>query len=451
MGIREFDHPASALADFTLRLDPFSIPGECLVSAKKCLIDFFAVALAASKGPMGKVLETYLSDQKGDSSVIGFRGKTSLEGAAFANGTLGHYLDYDDVKSKLGHGTVVLAPAVLALGEKYGKSGLEILTAFIAGFEVSSRVANSVETAHSQQGWHNTSTCGVFGAAAACARLLGLDREALLGAFGIAGTLACGLRRNIGTPIKPFHAGQAAQNGVKAAVLSSLGVYGARDIFSGRRSFGEVFSSPHDESALTLGLGKSFEITKNGFKLYPCCASAHTAIDAILELKREHRLDPEEVEEIRVGTVPLVLDNLVYKNPKNIVECRFSAQFCLALALRDGYVTLANFSEEGLNDSRIQELMEKIVLLQDPGMASLGYRGTENANVTVRTRKGKEIQKRVDIARGMPGNPVSDEEIGEKFRTCTRNVLSVPRAEEILASLAEFEKLTDLKHLFEFE
>jgi len=444
------EEPTCSLADFTLQIDPSRLSRELLGAAKRCLMDYFAVALAASKEPLVRVLEDYLADQRGDCSIIGLRLRSSPEGAAFANGALAHYLDYDDVKPNLGHGTVVIAPAVLALGEKLRKSGLEILTAFIAGFEVSSRIANSVEPSHSQQGWHNTSTCGVFGAAAACAKLLGLDAAALLGAFGIAASFACGIRRNIGTPIKPFHAGQAAQSGLKAAVLSSLKIYGARVIFSGKRSFGEIFASPHHEAELTRGLGKEFEILKNGFKLYPCCASSHTAIEGALALRGQYGLRPEDVEKVQVGTVPLVLDNLIYKDPHNIVECRFSMQFCVALALSDGFVNLDNFSVKRLADPKMQDLMQKISLHQDPQMAPLGYRGTENANVTVKTRDGKEVQSRVDVARGMAANPITDADLLEKFRICTRDAAPAERVEEILASLIAFEKLRDVNDLLHF-
>lgn len=321
-----------------------------------------------------------------------------MEGATFANGTLGHVLDYDDVKPRLGHATVVIAPGALAIGEKFKKNGLEILAAFIAGFEIAGRIANSVEPNHTRQGWHTTSTCGIFGATAACGKLLALDKNSLLGAFGITGSFSSGLRRNIGTLTKPIHAGQAAQNGLKAAILSSLGIHGVRDIFSESQSFGEVFSSPHNEAELTLELGKLFEICQNGFKIYPCCASSHSAIDAILELREKYDLRPEDVEEIRVGTVPLVMENLVYNHPKNIVECRFSVHFCISLALVDGHVTLDNFSQDRLDDLRIQSLMKKVKIYHDPEMANLGYRGTGNANVTVITKQRLALNKRVDAA-----------------------------------------------------
>lgn len=439
--------PTSILVDFSVGLNPAFLPNGCLEAAKRCFIDYFAVTLAGSKEPMSKMLEKYLIEQKGNSSVIGCRYKTTVEGAAFANGTLGHVLDYDDVKSKIGHATVVIAPAVLALGEKLNTTGVEVLTAFVAGFEISSRIANSVEPKHAQQGWHTTSTCGVFGAAAACGRLLGLDRNAILAAFGIAGSFSSGLRKNMGTPTKPIHAGQAAQNGLKAAILASLGIYGDQDIFSNRQSFGEVFSSPHNEDELIFGLGKKYEICINGFKLYPCCASAHSAIDAVLQLREEYSVKPEDVEGIRVGTVPLVLDNLVYNNPKNIVECRFSMPFCVALASLDGQVTLNNFSEERLKDQGIRDLMKKVALYRDPEMAHLGYRGTENANVTIITKNKKVFDKRIDAARGHATNPVADEELCEKFLICAKKAVSKEKSERILSLLTSFEKLANIKDL----
>ncbi len=442
---------SSELAEFILQLDSSNLPPECLNAAKRCFIDYFGVTLAGSKEPISKILERYLIEQKRTSSIIGCRYKTSLEGAAFANGTLGHILDYDDVKANLGHGTVVIAPAVLALGEALHKNGSEILTAFVAGFEIASRIANSVEPVHSQKGWHTMGTCSIFGAAAACGKLLGLDKSSMMGALGVAASFSSGLRRNMGTPTKPIHAGQAAQNGLKAALLASLGVYGAEDIFSGPKSFGEVFSSPHREAELTKDLGERFEIFQNGFKLYPCCASSHAAIDAILELRRGHPLHPEEVEAIRIGTVPLVIDNLVYQEPKNIVEGRFSMQFCAALAFVDGKFTLENFTEERLKDGEVQRLMKKVTLYHAPEMVSLGYRGTENALVTILTKQNIEFHKRVDVAQGRPSNPASDEELWGKFQQCVKYAGLEERSERMLEVLKRFEKLPDIKVIFDFE
>jgi 2-methylcitrate dehydratase PrpD len=436
------------LVDFALQLRPASLPQECLAAAKRCFLDYFAVALAGSRDPISMILEQYLAEHKGASSVIGSPLETSLEGAAFANGSLGHVLDYDDVKARLGHGTVVIAPAVLALGEKLKKSGLDVITAFVAGFEISSRIANSIEPSHSQHGWHTMSTCGIFGAVAACAWLLRLNKHSFVGAFGIAGSFSSGLRINMGTPAKAIHAGQTAQNGLKAAILASLGVHGTSNIFSERKAFGDLFSSDPNPTELTLGLGEAFEILNNGFKLYPCCASSHTAIDAVLALRKQHHFNPEDIEEIRVGTVPLVLDNLIYNIPKNVVECRFSMPFCLSLAVMDGEVTLNNFSETRLEDPELMSLMGKVSVYADPEMEQLGYRGTENANVTITTEHGARFSKRVDIARGHALNPITDDELHKKFRICAGRAISENAVDKILYLLTTLEKLKDISELF---
>ena len=437
--------PTLKLADFVLGLELAILPRECLEAAKRCFVDYFAVTLAGSHEPVARALRSYFGEETGSSTVVGNFSKTSLEKAAFANGTLGHALDYDDVKSNIGHASVVIAPALLALGEKRGSTGIEILICFVAGFEMSCRIANSVESRHSQQGWHTTSTCGVFGAAAACGKLLALDNDALAGAFGMAASFSSGLRRNMGTQAKPIHAGQAAQSGLKAALLASRGIYGDRKIFSDKQSFGDVFSSPHNQDALVSDLAKSYEILTNGFKLYPCCASAHAAIDAVLQLRKEHRLEPQKVEAVRVGTVPLGLDNLAYSHPKDTTECRFSMPFCVALALIDGRVTVENFAADRLADERIKSLMQKVTMYRDRDMAPLGYRGTGNAKVTLTTEDGKIYKRRVDAARGRASNPVSDEELWAKFRDCAGPTLSEEKLEKLLSLLVSFEDLPNVR------
>jgi 2-methylcitrate dehydratase PrpD len=439
--------PTSKLADFVLGLEPAILPPECLEAAKRCFVDYFAVTLAGSQEPIARALRGYLGGESGASTVVGNFSKTSLENAAFANGTLGHALDYDDVKSNIGHASVVIAPALLALGELRGSTGAEILTCFVAGFEMSCRVANSVESRHSQQGWHTTSTCGVFGAAAACGKLLALHKDALVGAFGMAASFSSGLRRNMGTLAKPIHVGQAAQSGLKAALLASRGIYGDRKIFSDEQSYGDVFSSPHDEEALVSNLAKSYEILANGFKLYPCCASAHAAIDAVLQLRKEHQIDPEKVEAVRVGTVPLGLDNLVYSRPRDTTQCRFSMPFCVALALIDGWITVENFSGNRLADERMKRLMQKVTMYRDPDMAPLGYRGTGNANVTLTTKDGQIFKRWVDAARGRASNPVSNDELWTKFRACAGPALSEIKSEKLLSLLISFEELPNVREL----
>lgn len=444
------DPTIERLTRFALEADSeeFPLPEESIQSAVRCMIDYFAVTLAGSVEPSATLLELYAGSQQGNASIIGKRRRTSLEMAAFLNGSTGHLLDYDDVKENLGHGTVVIAPAVLALGESLGKSGRETLAAFVVGFEVAARLANSVEPAHSQQGWHTTSTCGVFGAAIACGKMLGLDQDSMASVFGIAASFSSGLRKNMGTPVKYLHAGQAAQNGLKAAMLGSYGFYGSREVLSGKRSFGETFSSPPDFEKITEGLGERFEVCANGFKLYPCCASAHTAIDAALSLRAKWRFRPEDIEEIRVGTVPIVIDNLGYQEPANITQARFSMPFCISLALTEGQVTLNSFSANRLESTEVKDLMKKVTLHLDPEMKSLGYRGTENSRVTIITENKQIVTERVDAARGHPFNPAAEEELRNKFLQCSKRALEEVNAVKLLATLEDFDRLPKLQHLF---
>jgi 2-methylcitrate dehydratase PrpD len=252
----------------------------------------------------------------------------------------------------------------------------------------------------------------------------------------------------MGTPVKYLHAGQAAQNGLKAAMLGSYGFYGSRGVLSGTRSFGETFSSAPDCEKITDGLRERYEVCANGFKLYPCCASAHSAIDAALSMRVKWRIRPEDIEEIRVGTVPIVLDNLAYQEPVNITEARFSMPFCISLALTEGQVTLENFSANRLESTQMKELMKRVTLCLDPEMKSLGYRGTENSRVTIITRDKQIITERVDAARGHPFNPASEEELRNKFLQCSKRTLAEEDALNLLAILENFQRLSNVQQLF---
>ena len=443
---------AGALADFLVRTRHEDLPEACVQKATHCFLDLIGVTLAGSNQQIAKAVTEHVKARQcaPACTIIGRRLKTSPTGAAFVNGTAGHVLEYDDIKTKIGHPSVAIIPAVLALAESLDAGGQETLTAFVLGFEIACKIAAGVEPALSMNGWHTTSAVGIFGAAAAAAKLLSLNAGQVRNALGIAASFAGGLVRNFGTSIKPVHAGQAAENGLKAALLAGKGINADPDVLSGKWGFPQIFAGEYDEGQITANLGEPFEVLANGFKFYPCCASAHTAIDAVLALLKEIPIQAADVEKVEVGTVPVNVDNLKFTSPQNPTEAKFSMQFCLASALLQNQVILQSFTDERLNDPLMQALMPRISMYLHPDLAHLGYVGTENSIVTIHMRNGQRHEKRVDIPRGHHLNPLSQEELGWKYSQCAKGSISheaVEKTADMILNLASLGSVPRLMNM----
>jgi 2-methylcitrate dehydratase PrpD len=411
------------------------------------------VTLAGSRHPLSDALLELARAERSVpiASLLGRKAKTSPLRAAFVNAATGHVLEFDDIKTGIGHPSVAVLPAVLAQAEACGAGGKAVLTAFILGFEVSCRIAAGVEPELSMNGWHTTSAVGIFGAAAGAAKLMGLAPHQIRNALGIAASFSGGLVRNFGTGIKPVHAGQAAEQGLKAAMLAQTGITADQNVLSGKWGFGDVFAGKcNDGERIVQNLGDSFAVSADGFKFYPCCASAHTAIDAVLALKKERPIDPEAIEKIEVGTVPVNIDNLKYPLPADPIQARFSMPFCVAAALLRGGVFLEDFEQARIDDPAVRRLMPKVTMYLHPDFAHLGYVGTENAVVTIHLHGGERLEKRVDIPRGHPLNPLTEEEMVAKYARCAVKAIAegaVSRSAEMILRLETLDRLDELMAL----
>lgn len=440
---------ADILSDFVIQTRYEDLPEACVRKATHCFLDLLGVTLAGSAHQIARAVTQHVASRNCApvSTLIGSSLKTSPTDAAFVNGTAGHVLEYDDIKTRIGHPSVAIVPAVLALAESLDSNGKDALTAFVAGFEIASKIAGGVEPALSLNGWHATSAVGIFGAAAAAAKLLGLNAAQVRNSLGIAASFACGLVRNFGTSIKPVHAGQASENGLKAALLAEKGITADRDILSGKWGFPHVFAQNYSEEQIIADLGEPFEVLSNGFKFYPCCASAHTAIDAVLGLLEETPIETSGIQRVEVGTVPINLDNLKFSSPQNHTEAKFSMQFCLASALLKNKVTLENFTDEQIHDPMMQMLMPKISMYLHPDLAYLGYVGTENSIVTIFMKDGQKHEKRVDIPRGHYKNPLTEEALVWKYSQCAKKVISDAAVKKSAEMILDFPSLCSVPEL----
>ncbi len=385
-------------------------------------------------------------------SHLGTSLMTAPEAAALLNGIAGHALDYDDVSASLtGHPSVVVLPAALAAAELAGASGAALLEAYVAGVEVMARVGLAIGPAHYRAGWHATSTVGVLGAAAAAGRVLRLDASRLAHALAIAVSTASGSRQNFGTMTKPFHAGHAARCGVAAARLAARGMTGDLTALEAPLGFFALLSCGEGRpEAVAPALGRPYDLAGPGLsvKKYPCCFATHRALDAVLALRAEHRLDAGDVEAVTV-TVPVgAVSPLIHDRPATGLEGKFSMQYAVAAALLDGRVGLDAFDDEAVRRPEARALVERVAVREDAGVAG-GANPIEGGHVAVEisVRGGSTLAARVARPRGSPEDPLRPDELAAKFRDCASAALVPAQVERALNRLAALEREPSVRSL----
>ena len=446
------------IAKFIAEMSYEQLPEAAVNASKMAVLDCLGVTLAGGEEASSRIISDYVKDAgRPEAGVIGEGFKTSTDQAAWANGTKGHALDYDDyfIPPHLTpyHPTVAILPAVLAVGEKNRSSGKDVLLAYTTGFEVEAIVATACVKQQYNLGWHTTSTLGSLGATAAVAKMLKLDKEKTKAALGIASSLAGGLRRNFGTMTKPLHAGNAARNGVVAAILAQKGFTADMSILDSPFSFCEVLSGETEHQIevpeIKQGGRTEFYIISPGisYKPYPSCACGHWAIDAALGLKKEAEINPKDIAEIECRTSAGLKDVLQYSRPKTPLEGKFSLEFVVAIALIDSEVTLKQFTEEKVKDAAVQELIGKIKYAHPPEMGT----GLTNlrGELVIKLQNGEVYSRRVDIAKGKPDNPLSMGEMKNKYRDCARSSLSPEDVQRSLDLISRLDSINDIAELMD--
>ncbi len=444
------------VARFVAGTTASEIPAAALELARVAVTDFTGVALAGSREELSAIVLDYARRMGGapQASIIGSDLRTSTCLAALVNGTMGHALDYDDMAiSLIGHPSVFLVPAVLSIGEMTGASGKSALAAYVIGYEVACNIALPILQSHYLQGWHSTATFGALGATAASAWLLGLKEGQVKRALGIAASLAGGLRRNFGTMTKPLHAGQAAANGIEAALLAQAGFTADENIIEGTMGFAKAFghTGEVDWGKAGEGIGKRFLITGAGglsIKPYPVCGFTHCAVDAALKLRERHKMNIGNIAGVKLGVTPVDKQVLIYHQPATGLEGKFSLEYCVARALCSGEVRLKHLVDSAVAEPPVKRLMEKMTWEEKypvPDMGTAG--GFGQKSITLVTKGGQEYTAEVDIAKGMPQNPLTGDELSAKYRECAATVLDPERVEQSFAILARLDELRDIREL----
>jgi 2-methylcitrate dehydratase PrpD len=399
---------------------------------RAAFIDTVGVTLAGivEDGPRILMKVPGIASAPGLSLIFATNRRTSALDATLVNGTASHALDYDDVSGTLGgHPSVMLIPAMLALGEELGCTGRDLALAYVVGFETECRIARGVHFHHYDKGWHPTATLGIFGTVAAAARLLRLTPDQTAMALGLAASLASGLKANFGTMTKPLHVGHTARNGLFAALMVQQGFTANPAALEHRQGFLDVFNGPgtYDIDRILADWYAPLEVEgggEPGLKPYPCCGSTHSSINRMIHLARTHDLSPERVARIEIMPHARRLPHTDNPDPRTPLGAKFSIQYTVARALADRAVRLEHFEGDAHFDPAIRDLMARIEARQHPDMpdASPLQWGAE---VVVTTRDGQRLASRLDDfeRRGPGGAPMSTEELWAKFEDCAGRAL----------------------------
>ena len=439
---------SARLADFAANAVP---PAAALAHAAAAIRDTVGVTLAGACEPSARMVQSLAAGEGGGNCVVlGTDLRVSASWAAQANGVAAHALDFDDMCFvSLAHPSCALLPAALAAGELAHASGRTLLEAYVAGFEVECRLGKVMNPRHyHERGWHCTSTIGSVGAAAAAARVFGLSAAQMSHAIGIAASSACGLKENLGTMVKPLHAGLAARNGFLAAALARLGYEASEGSLDGSQGFLAAMDAEHRslERAL-VDLDTHWEILTTGItvKLYPSCAATHPTIDTLIDLRGEAQFAPGDVDAVDVEVDSMTPRLLLYERPASALEGKFSMPFCAAAAIVHGAVGIGTFDPERMQAADTQRMMAKVRMRVNPDFDATVP--LSHARVTVRLRDGRVVTRAAEGARGYPSRPAPEDQLRAKFIDCAMRMLSDEAAGCAWNVLSRIEDIDDVSTL----
>ena len=445
------------LSEFVAAATIVTLPREVVERTRLLLMDHVGIALrarhAAELNPAMLAGLERLGISKGDASVIGDREGYAPATAAFYNGNLAHSLDFDDTHARGSiHPSAPIVPAAMAAAEMVGAHGNQLIAGVVAGYEVQIRLSLALNpTDHYNRGFHPTATCGVFGAAAAAARIFGLTSDQVANAFGLCGSQAAGSMQFLvdGAWNKPYHTGYAAMGGLIAATMAAEGFHGAVDAIEGRAGFLRAYAPDPNPEAAVAGLGEIYETMDIAVKPYPSCRYGHAAMDALIELRAANDLDFHDVKAVEVG-LPRTGWNLIgdpeeeKQNPENYVDGQFSMPFVAAVALREGRMGWDDYAKH-LADDETLALCKRIHTVVDAKVEA-EFPAHMSGVARVETGDGK-LEKLVVVAKGEPENFMSDAEMRAKFDDLVGPYLDESHRDRLARALLGLNGDTDVREL----
>ena len=432
------------LARYVLSVGYDDLPEPVRKEARRTLLNWVGCAVGGSRHETVDVAIAALAPFSGpaQASVLGRRERLDILHAALMNGISSHVFDFDDTHLKtVIHPAGPVVSALLALAEHRPMSGRDFLTSMVMGIEAECRIGNAVYPAHYDRGWHITGTAGVFGAATACGRSLGLSEQQMVWALGLAATQPVGLREMFGTMTKSFHPGRAAQNGLTAALLASRGFTSTELALEGKSGWANVLSTSRNYAEITGNLGRRYEISLNTYKPFACGIVIHPTIDACIQLRNEHRLTADAIERIDLRVHPLVLELTGKKTPATGLESKFSVYFAAALAIVDGSAGMRDFSDANAKNPAIVALRDRVTATVDPALKE------EQVRATIVLKDGRRLDKFIEHVVGSVERPMSDADLEAKFRRLAEGVLPESQTRTLIARCWEVDALPSVAEL----
>jgi len=449
-------HASRDLARFSAQLQFIDIPAAVVEHMKLSVLDSIGVCVHGVTLPWTRHVQAMVEaeEAKPEASIYGSGKKTSVANAVLVNSTAGHAFELDDIhKESIIHPGSLALPVALAIAESKGNaSGRDVLTAMIAGYEVGARVGNAATVRLLLKGFHPQGTSGVFTATAAAARMLGLDAQGTLHAFGIAGSQAGGLMAaQEGAMVKRFHSGRAAQSAVYSALLAQRGFTGIEDVLEA--AYGGYLVTHSDQPApqkLTAGLGTTWETLNVGYKPYAAVTSIHTALDALTDIMRVHKLTADDIASVETGLSQATFLHCAWEyKAQGVTAAQMNLYYGLAMIALDGTAFVDQYREERLSDPRVLAFVPRISAKIDPDIEAMGAAFRHAARVKVTTRDGRIFQGELLNRRGSAENPLQAADIDHKFRQVVRACLAPEKIERVVTLVRDLDKLESLTELLQ--
>jgi len=443
---------ATELSNKINELQYDALPADAVHWAKVGILDTVGVTLAGAAEECTRIALGVTGASSGPALVFGHARRIGALDAALVNGTASHALDFDDCNNTLGgHPSAPVLPALFALADEIGATGQDFIAAYVAGFETECKLSMAVNFYQYTRGWHPTATLGVFGSAAACAHLLKLSVAQTATALSMAASFSSGVKSNFGTMTKPLHVGHCSRNGLFAALMARNGFTAGPQAFEHKQGYFEVFNGAgnYDAEKTIPAWANPLDITRPGIaiKSYPCCGSTHPAIDCMLELVHKHKLTPDNVAKIESWTHPRRLEHTNRPDPQSSLDAKFSVQYTLARALKDGTVKIEQFEGDTWKDPATRAILPKVhsttyTTAQFPADNHFG------AEVKVTMTDGRVVSTKTDQALGRSvDKPLPADKLKEKFDNCAARALSTDNVARLYAAIQDFESVKDVREI----